>query len=263
MQTITTDVKSASPFTLYKKPLICLPAYNEEESIGEVLDNILAMPDIERYDILVVDDGSVDDTRSICESKGVMVITHIYNMGYGAALKTAYKYATEYGYGYLIQMDADGQHDVSNIEKIYKKLTENQLSPDIIIGSRFLENSVSFKIPFYKRLVMIAFCWFIKFTTKIKITDSTSGLQGLNRRAFTFYSKYDQFARDYPDANMIIQMLMNDFMVSEIPAVMHERQAGVSMHSGIYKPLKYIFIMTISVMIAYMRGLFAVKSLNK
>ena len=255
--------RTQAPFTVYKKPLICIPAYNEEENIGAVLDKILAMPSIELYDVLVIDDGSTDDTRLICELRNIMVITHIYNMGYGAALKTAYKYATDHGYGYLIQIDADGQHDVCNIDKIYEKLTENQLAPDIIIGSRFLQNSVSFKIPFYKRLVMMIFCLFIKITTKINITDSTSGLQGLNRRAFTFYSQYNHFARDYPDANMIVQMLMNDFMIREIPAVMHPREAGVGMHSGIYKPLKYIFVMTISVLISYLRGMVRAKAESK
>lgn len=236
-----------------QKSLICLPAYNEEETIGAVLDHIMDLSDIALFDILVIDDGCKDNTREICEKKNIRVISHIYNMGYGAALKTAYKYAAEFDYDYVIQLDADGQHDAANIELIYHALTESEDSPDIVIGSRFLKNSVSFNIPFYKKFVINIFRLFIKITTKDKITDPTSGLQGLNRRAFVYYSQFERFAIDYPDANMIIQMILNKFSVKEIPAVMYPRTKGISMHSGIYNPIKYILKMTLSVLIIYIR----------
>lgn len=237
-----------------KKLLICIPAHNEAENIGAVLDNILSLQIAELFDILVIDDGSRDATRAVCESKHVMVITHIYNMGYGAALKTAYKYATEHNYDYIIQVDADGQHDAVNIERIYHELKkEGNPSPDIVIGSRFLQNSISFHTPFYKKLVIRVFTMIIKMSTKNNITDPTSGLQGLTRRTFEFYSHFNQFAIDYPDANMIIQMALNDFAIVEIPAVMHARAKGVSMHAGFYKPIKYVVKMTLSVFIIYLR----------
>jgi glycosyltransferase involved in cell wall biosynthesis len=236
------------------KLLICLPAYNEEENIGAVLDEIISsIPG--GFDVLVVDDGSTDRTRCICKLKNIMVISQIYNMGYGAALKTAYKYATDHGYDYIIQMDADGQHDVSNIKYLYQALTEyDETAPDIVIGSRFLHSSVGFHIPFYKKFAISVFNLLIKLITKKTITDPTSGLQGVSRNAFSFYAKFNQFATDYPDANMIIQMSLNNFNVSEIPAVMHPRLKGVSMHSGVYKPMLYMIKMTISVFTASIRG---------
>ena len=85
----------------------------------------------------------------------------------------------------------------------------------------------------------------IRTFTKYRITDPTSGLQGLNRRAFLFYSYFNNFDYRYPDANMIIQMLLNGYDVQEIPAVMHQREAGESMHSGL-KPIIYIVIMVLS-----------------
>lgn len=235
--------------TAYNKLLICIPAYNEADNIGEVLDMLLTLPEQELFDILIIDDCSVDDTRAVCERKNVKVISHIFNMGYGAALKTAYKYAVENNYEYIIQMDADGQHDVLNIERIYNILINSgDFAPDIVIGSRFLRDSISFSTPIYKKFVIIVFNIIIKTATGNKITDPTSGLQGLNRRAFSFYAKFNQFAVDYPDANMIIQMALNDFTITEIPAVMHERINGVSMHAGIYKPFKYVLKMILSVL---------------
>ena len=126
-------------------------------------------------------------------------------------------------------------------------------APDIVIGSRFLKGSSTFHISIIKRFCIKIFSFIIKLSTKTRITDPTSGLQGLNRRAFLYYSRYNHFASDYPDANMIIQMLLNGFEVSEVPAVMHERVSGKSMHSGL-KPILYTIKMTVSSLIVILRG---------
>lgn len=237
-----------------KNTLLCIPAFNEEECIGNVLDSILSSPMSDFFDVLVVNDGSIDRTERICRDKGVMVISHIFNLGYGSSLKTAYKYASERHYEYIIQMDADGQHDVCNIERIYNQLTSlDGPPPDIVIGSRFLEQDVPYRHPLHKRIVIVIINMMVKAMTKRKITDPTSGLQGLSRRAFSFYSGFNNFSFDYPDANMVIQMIMNDFTVKEIPAVMHPRTTGVSMHFGFYKPMKYVVKMLLSIVTVFLR----------
>ena len=81
-----------------------------------------------------------------------------------------------------------------------------------------------------------------------KISDPTTGLQGLSRKAFLFYSKYNKFDDRYPDANMLILMLLVKFRVVEIPAVMHSRTAGKSMHSGL-RPFWYMLRVIYSMMI--------------
>ena len=88
----------------------------------------------------------------------------------------------------------------------------------------------------------------IKSVTGYNLTDPTSGLQGMNRRAFTSCSTYSQFDITYPDINMVLQWLLQGFHVEEIPATMHERTAGVSMHAGIWKPIKYMIVMSVSTM---------------
>ena len=98
-----------------KQVLILIPAYNEENNIRKVLRSYYQSPFVEYSDILVIDDGSKDNTAKAAREEGAKVISQIYNMGYGAALQTGYKYALEKGYEFIIQLDADGQHDILNI----------------------------------------------------------------------------------------------------------------------------------------------------
>ena len=233
--------------------LVCIPAHNEEENIGTLLAALKVLPIRESFDLLIVDDGSTDNTRLLCQMDDVEVISHLHQMGYGMALVTAYKYAADHRYEYVIQMDADGQHDVRNIEKLYHALTGDP-PVDIVIGSRFMEESVSFFIPLYKKFAIAFFCFMIKISTGNTITDPSSGLQGLNRSAFMFCAGFNNFVADYPDANMIIKMLRNRFVIREVPAIMHRRRKGKSMHHGIWKPLKYVVVMIISVLSVWMRA---------
>jgi len=146
-------------------------------------------------------------------------------------------------------MDADGQHDVCNIPVIYKKLKEadaNGCCPYIVLGSRFLEESSEYRVSAAKMIAYYIFRKVIKITTGKYIADPTTGLQGLSRRAVLHYSKYRNFDDKYPDANMIIQMLLLGFNIEEIPAVMHSRVLGKSMHSGL-KPLFYMLRMLFSI----------------
>ncbi len=230
--------------------LIIVPAFNEEENMTALFDQ-LCKPEIRSFaDILVINDASKDMTGNIAKSYRVSLVTHVFNLGYGSALQVGYKYAVRRGYEYVIQLDADGQHNISNISHIYQCLTtpnENGSLPDIVIGSRFVEGSESFHISGIKKLSINMFSWLIKKMTGKKITDPTSGLQGLNRKAFTYYSIYGNFDYFYPDANMIIQMLLLGYKVEETTAVMHERTAGVSMHTGLLKQLTYMMIMPLSI----------------
>lgn len=233
------------------KVLIIIPAFNEEENMTALFDKLSSEKIRSFADILVVNDASADQTGFIAKAYDVTLVTHVFNLGYGAALQVGYKYAVRRGYEYVIQLDADGQHDISNITHIYKTLKTSDVegrTPDIVIGSRFVEGSKGFKISGLKKFSINLFCWLIKLTTGKKITDPTSGLQGLNRKAFTYYSKFGNFDNSYPDANMIIQMLLLGYQVEETSSVMHERKAGVSMHTGLLKQLTYMMIMPLSIL---------------
>lgn len=238
-----------------KELLIIIPAYNEGKNIGELLDG-LEQPEIaDIADILVMNDASVDDTGDIVRERGHKVVTHVYNLGYGSGLQVGYKYAVGRGYRYVIQMDADGQHDVCNVKTLYGRLRTADGKgncPDIVLGSRFLEGSVAYPISRVKRIAYGMFRLLIRMETGKRIKDPTTGLQGLSRRAFSFYAGYKHFDDQYPDANMIMQMILLGFRVEEAPAVMHARTKGVSMHSGL-KPVIYMFRMMFSMIAVWVR----------
>jgi glycosyltransferase involved in cell wall biosynthesis len=238
-----------------KELLIIIPAHNEEKNIACLLKQLDEPQIAQIADVLVMNDASTDHTKDIIKQSGHTWITHIFNLGYGSALQLGYKYAIRRGYRYVIQMDADGQHDVCNIKPLYealKKADENGKYPDIVLGSRFVEGSTSFPIPAVKKLALNWFRMLIHLMTGRWISDPTSGLQGLSRRCVLHYSKYGQFDDKYPDANMILQMLLLGYRVEEIPAVMHPRTEGKSMHSGL-KPFVYMFRMTFSIFSIWIR----------
>ena len=152
-------------------------------------------------------------------------------------------------------MDGDGQHDPENVLKIYEALTtpdENNQVPDIVLGSRFLKDSPEYKSTLAKDAGYVLFRTIIKILSGKTIMDPTTGLQGLSRRTFTYYAGFDHFDDKYPDANMILQMIMLGFNVKEIPALMHQRVTGKSMHSGI-KPIIYMIRMCYSIVAVWIR----------
>lgn len=232
-----------------KEVLIVLPVKNEEENIGKVLEQ-LSSPEIKGIaDILCINDASSDASGEIIDKYPCMQIVNVFGLGYGSALQLGYKYAVRNKYQYVIQMDADGQHDVCNIPMIHRKLKEtddNGESPDIVLASRFMKGSSKFPVSAVKRFAFWLFRTMIYMVTGRKFADPTTGLQGLNRRAFSYYAQYNNFDYQYPDANMIMQMLLLNFRLVEIPAVMHVRTEGQSMHSGL-EPVCYMLRMCLSV----------------
>jgi glycosyltransferase involved in cell wall biosynthesis len=235
------------------KTLVVIPGYNEEGRIGSVIQGIREyLPSTE---VLVVDDGSIDRTRSQAIEAGARVISHPFNLGYGTALQTGFKYALARGYDRLIQMDGDGQHDPSSIAVLMGPVERGEA--DIVIGSRFLENHEigsdhpPFRAPLIRRLGMGFFRIITSLIIGQKITDSTSGYQAMNRRALEWVSS-ERFPFDYPDADVIIMLHRAGFRIQEVPVRMFENQNKKSMHSG-WKPVYYVFKMLLSILVTLMR----------
>ena len=216
------------------KLLVVIPAYNESENIEKVLKEI--KKDIKYADILVINDCSKDNTRDIVLKNNVKCITNVFNMRYAMAVQVGIKYARDNDYDYVIQMDADGQHIASEAEKLYKEMKKS--GADIIIGSRYLKN-MGYPCPLFRRIGTKLFEGIIKLFCGVKIADPLSGFQCLSRNVIEYYAGKGNYP-EYPDAGLIIEMLLKGYKIKEVPVKMRLRENGISMHSGIIKPIKYM-----------------------
>jgi glycosyltransferase involved in cell wall biosynthesis len=228
------------------KKLVIMPAYNEERNIGSVIDNLHSIKlDV---DIVVIDDGSLDRTAEIARSKGVKVISLLFNQGYGAALQTGYMYANKRGYDIVIQMDADGQHDPLSIKDLVTAIEKGEV--DVALGSRYLaagkrQGSLT------RRLGSLLFGWIATLSTGLKITDPTSGFQAFNAQVISFFA-HTAFPSDYPDADIIIFLHQAGFRIKELPVKMYSFANKASMHRG-YRIIYYLIKMFLSIIVTMVR----------
>ncbi|MBI3008442.1 MAG: glycosyltransferase family 2 protein [Candidatus Omnitrophica bacterium] len=230
------------------KFLIIIPAYNEAENIPSLIEEIRGYFPTEN--ILIVDDGSSDRTRDAARVSNVKVITLPFNLGYGDALQTGYKYALRNGYDFVVQMDGDGQHDPAYISSLLDTVRKGDA--DIVLGSRFLGESGGYKMGILRRTGILLFSAITSIATRQKITDPTSGFQVINKKVFSFYAS-DIYPSDFPDADVIILSKFYGFRIKEISVKMRESKAKKSMHSGL-KPIYYVFKMFLSILVTILRN---------
>ena len=239
---LTTSKKAPEP-----KILVMIPAYNEQEHIARVVQSIHHY--VPRADVIVIDDGSVDATKAMAESAGAQVVSLPFNMGYGVACQTGFKYAFRNNYDYLIQMDGDGQHEPSCIPEMLAAVQDPEV--DIALGSRWL-GLVEYKGPLLRKFGKFFFGYLASKITQHHVTDPTTGFQALSRPVILFYCT-DVYPVDYPDADVIIMLDRAGFKVKEVPVIMYLNQTGQSMHAGILRPLYYGIKMLMSIAMTLLR----------
>jgi glycosyltransferase involved in cell wall biosynthesis len=228
------------------KILILIPAYNEASRIAKVVQDVRAVcPD---FDVLVINDGSRDDTAKEARAAGATVVSHPFNLGYGVAIQTGYKYALRHGYDFLVQIDGDGQHDPAFIPQVLAPVLAGET--DFAIGSRFL-GVESYEPALARRIGMHFFRTLISWLVGQRITDTTSGFQAFNRRVIGYFTT-EVFPCDYPDADMLLTLHRAGLRIHEVPVRMHASATGKSMHSG-WKPLYYMFKMVLSIFVTLLR----------
>lgn len=229
------------------KKIVVIPAYNEEPNIGDIVKRIKSAD--AALDVVIIDDGSSDKTGAAAKDGGAKVLTHPFNLGYGATLQTGYKYALDNGYDIVIQMDADGQHDPGYIKHI-TKMIELQKA-DVVIGSRYA-NKEYYSGSKIRRLGSAFFSFLIKLITGRKIDDPTSGYRAIGRKALPMLSS-DIFPSDYPDADIVIMMCRMNLNIAEFPMKMNPSRGKKSMHDGLGHKLYYIFKVSLSIMLDLIR----------
>lgn len=228
------------------KVMIVIPAYNEENCLGSVLDRTLRLKDIiPNLDLLVIDDGSEDGTAEIARSRRVKVIRHTKNLGEEGAIQTGFSYALKHNYDFVIKVDGDGQHDPSETLKILDPLLKNEA--DVVIGSRL--PSYSEQLLF--RLGRVFSSKLISFLLRKIITDPTSGFKGRNRAAVKFsrmiYSTTKSLRNDM--VNDIEELLLyskKKMRIKEVLVNMNEREkvSGCYFSFGLFK-FPFVLLLTI------------------
>jgi glycosyltransferase involved in cell wall biosynthesis len=226
--------------------LIAIPAYNEAGRVGSVVADVRSV--LPGADILVIDDGSKDETALEAHQAGASVLSLPVNSGYGAALQTGYKYAVRHGYDLLGQIDADGQHQAEYLITMLGRLEDPKI--DVVIGSRFLDKDGHYRAPAARRAGIALFSRIATIVTRQHVSDPTSGFQVMRASVARFFCS-DVYPVDYPDVDILILLHRSGFRVCEVPVQMRP-STNVSMHSG-HKSLYYIYKMFLSILVTLLR----------
>ena len=225
------------------RKLVIIPAYNEEGNLEKTMNDI--KENAQEFDYIIINDCSRDNTLEMCRQKGFSYLNLPVNLGIGGAVQTGYRYAYYHGYDVAVQFDGDGQHIASELAKMFELAKKEDT--DIVIGSRFLVKT-DYNHPFFRRVGTGVFQKIIKLVTGKTITDPTSGLQVLSKRVYSKYAKINNYP-EFPDTNLIIEMLLLGYTIKEVPVKMKERIYGESMHGGIWKPITYMIGMFYSILL--------------
>jgi glycosyltransferase involved in cell wall biosynthesis len=204
------------------KRLAIVPAYNEEVSVGRVIDEIRAFDP--GFDIVVVDDGSVDRTAGVADDRGAHVVRLPFNLGIGGAMQTGYRFALEHGYDLAAQIDGDGQHDPYELPKILRPMLDGEA--DLVVGSRFAGEDATFRSSATRRIGIRIFARVVSAVVGQRVTDTTSGFRVVNRRGIVLFAA--DYPHDYPEVEATIMCVKHKLRLAEVPVRMRERTGGRS-----------------------------------
>lgn len=215
--------------------LIFIPAWNEEETIASVVADVREK--IAGADVLVVDDGSTDQTAERAAAAGARVASLPFNLGLGAALQTGYRYAYQEGYDYCAHLDGDGQHPPAEVRRLLDELIKGRA--DIVIGSRYHSpgqlEAEDYQPTFSRKLGISLFRFLLTLTTRQRFTDTTSGMRAGNRRAMALFS--ESYSPDFGEIESLQLALREGLTVEEIQVRFLEREGG----SSFLTPLRSAF----------------------
>ena len=209
---------------------MAIPAWNESGSIADVVTKVREHRP--QADILVVNDGSTDDTAQLAEQAGAAVVSLPFNVGVGGAMRTAFLYAKRHGYQAMVQVDADGQHDPADLNRVLDGLD----SADVVVGTRFHPNSMYF-VGGPRRWAMILLSKTLSRMNHGTISDPTSGFRSAGPRAI------DLFAVEYPaeylgdTVGSLSIAIRNGLVIHEAPVTMYFRQTGRPSKNAVWSAL--------------------------
>jgi len=223
-----------------------VPALNESGAIGRVVDEIRSFdPSI---DVVVVDDASTDETASVAEAHGAIVLRLPFNVGIGGAVQTGFRYALEHGYDLAVRLDGDGQHDASELSKLLEPLERGEA--DLVIGSRFVDPGGSYRPPFARLVGIRVFARLVSILGGQRVTDTTSGFLALDRAGIELFAV--EYPHDYPEVEATLVALRSGLRLSQVQVEMRERESGSSSITFV-RSLYYIVKVMLALLVASLR----------
>ena len=226
--------------------LVILPSLNEGPNIAAVVRAVRAQ--IPTADVLVIDDGSLDDTVQEARSAAAMVLKLPYNVGIGAAVQAGFKFAAEHDYDIVVRNDGDGQHAPAGILHLLEGLQSHQA--DVVIGSRFMDEQGDYGTPPARRLGISILAKLLSLITSQRITDPTSGCAAFNRQAILLFAQV--YPHDYPEPEAIVILHRSGLRQMEIPVRMIPRQHGNSSITPV-RSVYYMIKVTLAILINLLR----------
>jgi glycosyltransferase involved in cell wall biosynthesis len=226
--------------------MVVMPALNEQDSVGRVVREVrAAQPDAT---ILVVDDGSTDSTAARAVEAGAQVMRLPFNLGVGGAMRAAYRFAHEQNYSFVIQVDADGQHDPTEIQHLI-----SVGSADVVIGARFAGRG-EYKVRGPRRWAMRILSGSVSRIVGSEITDPTSGFRLVNARALALFAEHypEEYLGDTVEALVIAHRA--GLNIAQVPVAMRPRETGVASQNPLRSAV-YLGRVVVAVALALIRRL--------
>jgi glycosyltransferase involved in cell wall biosynthesis len=202
--------------------LAVVPAYNESATVASVVAALHR--EAPEFDVLVVDDGSTDDTAERAQDAGARVLRLPFNLGIGGAVQAGFVYADEHGYDRMVQVDGDGQHDPAELERLDETMTVQLVN--MVCGSRFLSPDFKYPAPVSRRTGIHVFAFLLSRLVRQRVSDPTSGFRLYDRRAIRLFAH--DYPHDYPEVEAVLMLHHHRLTMAEIPVRMFSRGGGVS-----------------------------------
>lgn len=215
-----------------KRVLVVIPAWNEAGSIATVVREVRG--ELPGVDVLVVDDGSTDETAALARGAGATVVRLPYNLGVGGAMRAGYRYGLEHDYDVVVQIDADGQHDPRYVPKLIDALDV----ADLVVGARFAGEG-AYRVRGPRRWAMAMFSVVLSRIARTKLTDTTSGFRAANRRAVELFAKWYPVEYLGDTVETLVYAARRGVVIRQVPVAMRARMAGVPSQSPV-KAVAYV-----------------------
>jgi glycosyltransferase involved in cell wall biosynthesis len=225
--------------------LAVIPAYNESATVASVVERVREQAPF--FDVVVVNDGSTDDTAALASAAGADVLELPFNLGIGGAVQAGFVYARDNGYRYMTQVDGDGQHEPQDVSTLLDAMAADP-SLDVVCGSRFLVPG-EYLPPVSRRTGIHLFAFLLSRIVGQPVTDPTSGFRLYNRRAIELFAA--DYPHDYPEVEAVLMLHTHRLRMSEVPVRMFERGGGrssISSGKSVYYMIKVLLALFVGLL---------------